>query len=347
MSHQKKHIIAAYAYDQPTLTISQEDARKLTHINIAFGKFDQGSVLVDGLELISKADQLRAWNPGLKILLSMVGAGPDDFSVVCATEAGRRKMAASCAETVSQYNLDGIDLDWEYPCCPSNNIASSPEDKITFTLLCEEIRKALDQIDGRYRLLTIAAGADQHFVDGTEMDKVQRYLDYVFLMTYDLRCGFHSLTGHHTNLYTATGDIFRTSLEAAVNIFLNAGVPRSKLVPGAAFYSRRWEGVRNRNKGFLQVATTRGVHGPPYHDLLEHYIGKNGFTRYWDDECKSPWLFDGSSYISYEDEKSIGYKCRFVRQEQLPGLFYWQHGSDRTGTLLQALYKGLEEHEHE
>lgn len=341
MKPQRK-IVAAYAHDQPDLSITKSDAQKLTHLNIAFGKFSDGDIIADDLLLIKKINQLRTWNPELKILLSMVGAGPDDFSKVCSTPEGRDKMATSCRKVVSAYDLDGIDLDWEYPCCPSNNLTASPEDKITFTLLCRTIREYLDALPGRHRLLTIAAGSDRYFIDGTEMELVQRYLDLVFLMTYDLRCGFHSLTGHHTNLYTATGDIFRTSLDSSVHIFLEAGVPKAKLVPGVAFYSRRWEGVRSHNHGFLQVAETRGLYGPPYHELLTDYIDKNGFVRYWDDECMAPWLFNGKTFITYEDEQSIARKCTYVLQENLPGLFTWQLGSDRTGRLLNAMSEGLE-----
>ena len=102
-------------------------------------------------------------------------------------------------------------------------IASSPDDKRNFTLLLKTIREALDakgSQDGRHYLLTIAAGADQYYVDGTEMAEVQQYLDFVQLMTYDMRGGFQILTGHHTNLYTPSGDLFRISTDASVNLFV-------------------------------------------------------------------------------------------------------------------------------
>ena len=154
-------------------------------------------------------------------------------------------MAASAVRVFRTFPFDGIDLDWEYPCYGEAEIASSPEDKANFTLLLKTIREALDgqgAQDGRHYLLTIAAGADQYYVDGTEMDQVQQYLDYVQLMTYDMRGGFQMLTGHHSNLYTPTGDLFRISADASVKLFLAAGVPKEKLVIGAAFYSRIWNG---------------------------------------------------------------------------------------------------------
>lgn len=118
------------------------------------------------------------------------------------------------------------------------------------------MREAIDrqgQADGRRYLLTIAAGADQYYIDGTEMDKVQACLDFIQLMTYDMRGGFQTLTGHHTNLYASTGDLFRISVDASVRLFTNAGVPREKIVIGAAFYSRMWKDVPAVNNGYLQM----------------------------------------------------------------------------------------------
>lgn len=59
---------------------------------------------------------------------------------------------------MKEYGLDGVDLDWEYPCMDFAGIDARPEDKENFTLLLQGIRKAFEQeASGRY-LLTIAAG---------------------------------------------------------------------------------------------------------------------------------------------------------------------------------------------
>lgn len=322
-------------------SLLETDARKLTHINLAFGIIDDGKIILKQGGLYQRLEALRQANPELKIVLSLVGKTGADFPKVSATPQGRKKTARSCASVVADYGLDGIDLDWEYPCCPENMLDATPEDKKNFTLLVADIRNALDGLEGSHKLLTIAAGGDAYFTESTEMDQVAPMLDYVYIMTYDLRCGFHALTGHHTNLYTATGDIFRTSCDQAVNTFLLSGVPEEKILIGAAFYSRQWQDVPNRYNGFLQCTKLACTYGPAYHDLVERYINKNGYTRYWDDECKAPYLFNGSNFISYDDPESLGHKAGYVNERGLGGVFYWTHSDDNTHTLLDALHKGL------
>lgn len=342
MSNQYK--IVGYVGDGTLPNLRPEDAKKLTHVNIAFGHVKNDEITVDHLQHLDEVSKLREINPDLKIILSVGGWSAGGFSIAASTEEGRKKMAESAVRIVKAYGLDGVDLDWEYPCYGVAGIDSSPDDKENFTLLLKEIREALDEAQketGQYYLLTIAAGADEYYIDGTEMAEVQKYLDYVQLMTYDMRGGFQTLTGHHTNLYASTGDLFRISVEKSVRIFMEAGVPREKLVIGAAFYSRMWKDVPNVNNGLHQMTSSFGGYGPDFSDLVENYINKNGFTRYWDDEAKAPYLFDGSTFITYDDEESIAHKCDFVKEKNLGGIMFWEYKCDNTYRLLDTMYKEL------
>lgn len=340
----KKYKVIGYAGDRSLPSITAEDALKLTHLNVAFGHVKNDEIRIDHLKNLDHLKELKKINPELTILLSVGGWGAGGFSEAAATKEGRKLMADSAVKILKQHTLDGIDLDWEYPCYGEAGIGSSPADKENFTYLLKEIRESLDGLEketGKYYLLTIAAGADQYYVDGTEMAEVQKYLDYVQLMTYDMRGGFQTLTGHHTNLYTPTGDLFRISVQKSVEIFMQAGVPREKLVIGAAFYSRMWKDVPNKNNGLHQMTAGFGGYGPDYSQLDAEYINKNGFTRFWDDEAKAPYLFDGSTFITYDDEESIEHKCKYVASEGLGGIMFWEYKCDETHRLLDAMAKSL------
>ena len=332
-----KRILLGYATDKGLDMITQADARRLTHVNAAFGLIRDGLLFTGNLpRLREQAQALRNKNPQIKIVLSVGGWTAGGFSLMSRTGEGRRAFGASVRRALDDLGLDGVDIDWEYPCSDEAGIDCDPSDRENFTYLMEEMRQAA----GPDRIVSIAAGGGDYFVRDTEMDKVAALCDYVQIMTYDLNCFTH-VTRHHTSLYAMAGSYPQGNADYCARLFEQAGVPRGKMVLGAAFYSRKWTGVRLENNGLLQNADSIGGYGPSYGELTERYIGKNGFIRYWDDAAKAPWLFDGRDFITFEDEASIACKCEYVKKQGLLGLMYWEHSCDPSGKLLQAMAEGL------
>ena len=320
-----------------------KDIRALDVINIAFGAVENGRVIFkepDGFE--KELQRVRSVNPQCKLVLSVGGWTAGGFSEAAATEAGRLLFAQTSAALLERYALDGLDIDWEYPCIDTAGIAASPDDKINFTQLLHSCRDVLDAMSGQRKMLTIAAGAGDYFIEHTQMAEVQKYLDYVQLMTYDMRGGYRHETGHHTNLFTDTQDPSPLSMASSVQSFKAAGVPAEKLVVGAAFYSRIWKGVPNINNGLHQEAETIGDYGPGFDTLVESYINKNGYTRFFDEVAQAPWLFNGNTFLSYDDEASCRAKAAFLKKEGLTGIMFWEYGLDKTYTLTSVLRDALD-----
>lgn len=331
-----KPLLIAYATNEGIRLMNREDARRLTHVNLAFGIIRDGLLSLERLTIRDSLPRLRAWNPALKIVLSVGGWGAGGFSEMAATAAGREAFAASCREAMDTHALDGIDIDWEYPCSSAAGILSSPEDRENFTLLMRVLRKAAGE-----KIISIAAGVGHYFVRDTQMDLVAQECDYVQLMTYDLRSGFCHQAGHHTALDASAGDETGMTVRRGVQLFQDAGVPREKIVIGAAFYARRWDGVPDIHHGLLQQADSVGNSGPGYTTLLNEYIDKNGWTAYWDEDAQAPFLFNGSQFISYDDPRSLELKCRYLKREGLLGIMYWEHRHDSTHSLLKVMAEAL------
>ena len=209
-----------------------------------------------------------------------------------------------------------------------------PRDKENYTLLLQALRDAL----GEDRILSVAVGAGEYFVEGSEMEKVAQIVDYVQLMTYDMRNGFTKQAGHHASLGLTKGDDSLTDTRSVVEMFRRAGVPYEKLVVGAAFYSRQFEGVADVNNGLLQPSESVGMAGPAYGDLTEEFIRQGGYTRYWDEDAEAAYLWNGSTFITYESPEAIRRKCRYVLEKGLLGIMYWEHGCDPTGELLDTIH---------
>lgn len=331
--------ILGYVTNAKTGTVTREEAQILTHIHAAFGQLTMDGDIVADLTIMKHMKEIREWNPEIKIVLSVVPQVPDAFTVVSASEELRSKVTAASGKVITEYGFDGVDFDWEYPCVPSNGMNCSLADRENYTLFCQAARKGVDEAGGGS--VSIAAGADLYYINCVEPKKLAECLDYVCLMTYDLKCGFHALAGHHTALYSNIGDVFQNSCDQALRLFHQAGFPKEKLFMGSAFYSRKWENIADRNHGLLQIAKTGGGYGPGFAELMSTLIDKQGFVKYWDDEAKAPYLFDGSTFISYDDEQSIALKCEYVEKEGYGGIFYWDHASDESGTLLSVMGKCL------
>lgn len=336
-----RHKLIGYVGTADLAHVTEADAKNLDIINIAFGHVIEGDVVWKNQTAKEDLARLKSINPEIKFVLSIGGWGAGGFSEAAFTEEGRKNFSKTAIDIVLEYGLDGLDLDWEYPSYTVAGIGGCKEDKQNFTLLLKQIREDLDKINTSY-MLTIAAGGGAYYLKGVEMHEVIKYLDYVQLMTYDLRGGFQTLTGHHTNLYAPELDLFAASTDEAVCDFMAAGVPAEKIVIGVAFYSRMWKGVPNVDNGYLQMAETVGTYGPSYGGLVEGYINKNGFVRHWDDVCKAPYLFNGDTFISYDDEESITHKMKYMHEKGLLGAMYWEYGTDETRTLTGHMRREIE-----
>lgn len=328
-----KHKLIGYVNTKDLKGVTEEDAKSLDIINIAFGNVVEGKVVWEAQDAKQALERIRQINADMKVLLSVGGWSSGGFSEAAATPKSREIFIETAIDIMKEFELDGLDLDWEYPSYTMAGIKGCKADKENFTALLRELREAFDKLDSKYYMLTIAAGGGDFYLKGVEIEKIVRYLDYIQLMTYDLRGGFQVLTGHHTNLYSPDIDLFNWSVDNAVEVFSAAGASLDKLVIGVAFYSRMWKGVPDVDHGYVQMAETVGSYGPSYGQLVSDYVDKNGFRRYWDDIAKAPWLFNGDTFISYDDKESIGHKIQYMKDKGLYGVMYWEYCCDETYTL--------------
>jgi chitinase len=326
------------------------DAKKLTHINYAFVNVKDSLAVLTNLQTDStnfrKLNELKLINPDLKILISIGGwAWSENFSDAVLTETSRRKFAKSSVDIIRQFKLDGVDIDWEYPGMrgEEGNIYR-PEDKENFTLMFKALREELDNLGqerGTRYLLTAAVGASKSFIEHTDMGAVAPYMDYVLIMTYDYG-GRNGTVGHHTNLYADRKDPDMSSADRSIRNFVAAGLPASKIGLGIAFYGKGWEAESTANNGLGQKRV-KSVQGGGYTKLKDTMINQNGYVKYYDKRAKAPYLFNASTkvLITYDDEKSVNDKCKYVKKNKLAGVFFWEYFSDPKGYLLNEITADL------
>ena len=328
-----------------------KDVGKIDTLIFAFAKLVDGRVAlgVAGEKHLLELTSLKTVHPALKVMISVGGWGAGGFSETAGSDAGRRAFADSAVQLITAHDADGLDVDWEYPGHGAAGIRASPGDRAAFTLLLQALRTRLNEAGGvhgrsgaNHYTLSIAA-ADGPFVSGIDIAAVAPHLDWFNLMTYDFVNSMTPLTGHHTALHASklAPPEARTA-DRAVRQFVAAGVPRAKLLIGAAFYGREFTDVRASHDGLYQsYGHYLGEHAWP--DLKSHYIDRDGYVRHWDAAAQAPWLWNARTrnFISYDDPRSILAKAAYVKAQHLGGIMYWEQSLDPGGELLEAAWRGL------
>jgi len=322
------------------------DVWRLSHINYAFIDIKDNRAWLhheatDTINLQRLSD-LKNINPELKILISIGGwTWSKNFSDAVLSDTSRQNFVTSAVAIVSKYNLDGIDIDWEYPAMMGDSNVYRPEDKENYTFLFRDLRHSLDSLNQITRskyFVTTAVGGWQAYIDHTEMGELQQYTDFINIMSYDYADGSDTISGHHTNLYTSSKDTSQYSTHRAIQEFLAAGVPASKIVMGIAFYGKGWQMESGDNNGLYRKAL-KPARGGGFTYLKDSVIDKNGYKQYWDTAAMAPYLFNPETnvFISYDDERSVEEKCNYVKQHHLAGAMFWEYNSDKKEYLLKII----------
>ena len=188
---------------------------KLTHVNYAFLiPNDDGTFRKFSAASHLKETVRRAREAGVKVLISVGGWGWErQFEAMAEAPAKRAVFVRELLAFVKDHDLDGTDIDWEYP-RPGGSAKN-------FLALMKELRVDLPT----HKLLTAAVAALGKNADGIP-DEALALLDFINLMAYDGPAGAHS------------------SMEfaaASIDYWHARGLPPEKLVLGVPFYSRPGE----------------------------------------------------------------------------------------------------------
>jgi chitinase len=307
-----KKVIVAYVTSWTNVI---PDPTYITHLNYAFGHVNTSfdGIRIDNPERLRKLTELKNTYPNLKILISIGGWGSGRFSEMAASDENRSKFAEDCLRIIKEFNLDGIDIDWEYPTSNAARISASPDDTQNYTLMMKAIRSKI----GNNKLLTLATSADARYIDFKSIEPV---VNFVNIMTYDMG----SPPTHNAGLYRSkyTGWI---SVDEAVTAHVNAGMPIQKLVLGIPFYGHGKSGIAN----FIDY---------------KEVIKLSGFKNQWDSLAKVPYLENdkGEFVCTYENPESIKIKCEYLLNRGMLGAMYWEYAGDtEDGVLRKAVYTNV------
>lgn len=315
-----KKLVIAYYY--PNGKINEKDLQKIDYINYSFGKIKETDILIPNEQTLLEI--LKYQQNGVKVNLAIGGWGADGFSDALMDEKKRTKLVNSIMKVIKQYNLDGIDLDWEYPTSSVGRIKSNPKDRDNLTLFCKELSYSMKEYQ-KNLVLTLAIIAKNEFYD---LKALSNYVDYFNVMTYDY--ALCNIATHHTNLY---GDSF-VSCDNQIQYLLNY-LPRHKIILGAAFYGRF--GTFEKEKKLGARLSTSLANGYISYTKIRENIVNNKWAESFDEVSKASYIIFDNLFVTYDGKKSVYEKTKYVMEQDLGGIMFWELSLDTTGDLIEVI----------
>ncbi|VVC93747.1 chitinase-3-like protein 1 [Leptidea sinapis] len=318
-----------------------------THINVAFAPIKDKKIILDDnmIKTIREIVNLKSQNPELKVLLSVGGAGNNNgFSEMVVDHASRKTFIRCIKYILHNYELDGIDLDWEFPVIHNIGGDLAKRERQHFSQLLREIRMEYLRERKNY-LLTVAVAAQQVVVDvAYDVDQINLYVDYANIMTYDFHyyTKFTPFTGLNAPLYARQSERFymaTLNINYTVQMYLNKGLDESKLVVGIPTYGHSFTLVNSQNaniespvSGFGQLGNLGFVNYP---DICK-FVKSNKVTVNEDLYAKVPYLHYSTEWVSYDTPKSVMEKAQYIKKHNLRGaMIYSLNADDYLGTCAQ------------
>ncbi|MFA6435481.1 MAG: glycosyl hydrolase family 18 protein, partial [Elusimicrobiales bacterium] len=202
----------------------------LTHVNYAFvvptasgglsPTYDDGGTQLNDLVA-------RAHAAGVKVSVSVGGwnDGNDSaFRTIAASPSLRATLINNLYNYVVSYNLDGVDIDWEFPTGAETNYAS----------LMSELSARMKNAG---KLVTAAVLPTE---TGGVTSAVFPYVDFIVIMAYNMG------NPHSTE----------SGAQSALTFWANQGLPKEKRVLGVPFYGRNSAGTEQAYSDLVAACPT-------------------------------------------------------------------------------------------
>ncbi len=215
-------------FDDPVESIRFD---QLTHVIYAFAIPRADGTLLP----LAKPERLKALvreahRHGVQVSIALGGWSYDgvplapNFEALAAREESRRRLADEVMDLVNRYQLDGVELDWEYP---------TPATAAHYEALVLELNSRLAP---RGKLLSAAVGGSVTSLQGTDFvngvsTRCLNAFDWIIVMAYDL------YGTQHAPLWYA---------DTSVDFWASRGMPREKIILGLPLYARpSWKQYRH------------------------------------------------------------------------------------------------------
>ncbi|XP_015601593.1 chitinase-3-like protein 2 isoform X2 [Cephus cinctus] len=316
------------------LSPSQLDPNLCTHIIVGFASVVNCTLsLGENISMYREVVNLKIRKPKLKIMVSVGGTNElySGFPEMVETHTNRKKFINSVLNVTKNLNLDGLDIDWEFPAWPD----SKTRQKIHFVQLLQELQKVFDRTSPNL-ILSVALGAPPAIIaQSYNVPQLAQHVDFVNLMTYDYHffVWYFPITGLNAPLYPRSPEIgYLSTLNVNYSAYylLSKGMPREKIVIGIPTYGHSYKLDNSLNHEVGSPAKSFGTSGSagfvPYSTTCKFL--HSGAETIFEHESRVPYTYKNDEWISYDDILSVKYKIEWILKSGFKGAMIFSLNTD-------------------
>ncbi|KAL0943521.1 chitinase [Colletotrichum truncatum] len=254
--------------------------------------------------------------------------------------ANRVKLATNIANFIRQFNLDGVDFDWEYPAAP--DIPGIPAGDAVDGPLYRDFLALMRARIGSGKSLSIAAPASHWYLKGMPIEAISRTVDYIVYMTYDLH-GQWDAGNPWSSPGCPGGNCLRSHINMtetlnALSMVTKAGVPSAKLLIGVTSYGRSFQMsdpncsgpqctfTGDHKESFAMKGWCTGTAGYISDAEINGIISSGRFTgvrKFTDDTESNIVVFNGNNWVAYMDAANKASRIERYRGLNFGGISDW------------------------
>lgn len=288
--------------------LSVYDFDHVTHVIYAFAHIDgtTSDIYVENAEGLKKLSKYLATNvPSVKLMLSIATSWDNDGMCRAShTKSSRANIVEQCSRLMTEYNLNGFDIDWEYPTYNLTNAPYCKDCASDHASLIEDLRHGLPSDT----ILSFAGTNNYALASALKNNRLKNIVDFVNVMLYDMRMRKHSA------LNNCKSSIYAYQLMGYSKNQLNFGLP---------FYGR-CEDPQFDYLTYAQIV-----------ELIDRgdasLVQKKNYSH----------ALYGNALISFDTTAQIKKKADYVKKRGYGGVFCWHLSCDKNNELTNLLWQTL------
>ncbi|EGT56318.1 hypothetical protein CAEBREN_30819 [Caenorhabditis brenneri] len=334
-----KRIIGYFTHWETPL-VTEKQLKKLTHVVYLFANVEEDGSIKMGSDdsesrFLDMKDKARGLKSGPKIMIAIGGAANSAMYPPVVSDSGKRKkLVNSIVAFVDEHGLDGVEI-WTY---------SFSSNKLNHSRFIRELKKELNQLKTQkkrsedYIISLIVPLATSHLGSGYYLNEIIRDIDFLNVLTYNYNTN-RNQAGPRSPLYGGLNG----NIDETMQFLACKTRQPSKLNMAVPFFGTHWRDVSFASDSNVKDLFSKPNSARGFWPVRWNVLAQEGYmneTAKFDEKTKTSYIWKSGekNFISFENERSLLEKAKYIKNHNLGGFLIWAiDQDDEDNTLLDIV----------